>query len=105
MPKTQLGSKLEIELDALVQKDLKITIRALKKVKIIAPKKSYARKIAEDFFEMATAYFNDALHFKEHNDLLHSVACVNYAHGWLDAGARLGLFDVAEDDQLFTLAE
>ena len=30
---------------------------------------------------------------------------LNYAHGWLDAGARLGLFDVDEDDQLFTLAE
>ena len=105
MSETKSGSKLESELDELVQKDLKITNRALKKVKIIAPKKSYARKIATDFLEMATAYYNDALHFKDQNDRIRAVACVNYAHGWLDAGARLGVFDVDEDDRLFTLAE
>jgi hypothetical protein len=105
MPKTKADSKLESNLIALVQKDLKITKRALKKVKIIAPNKSYARKIAADFLEMATAYYNDALHFKEQKDLLRAVACVNYAHGWLDAGARLGVFEVGEDDRLFTLAE
>ena len=107
MPKLKVksDSKLESELIALIQKDLKITKRALKKVKIIAPKKSYAQKIATDFLEMATAYYNDALHFKEQNDQLRAVACVNYAHGWLDAGARLGVFDVDEDDRLFTLAE
>ena len=54
---------------------------------------------------MAKAYYDDALHFKSKNDLIRSLACVNYAHGWLDAGARLGLFEVDADDKLFTLAE
>jgi hypothetical protein len=93
------------ELEGLVDKDLDITKRALKKIKIIAPEKSYAKKIAEDFLGMATAYYQDALHFKENKDLLRALACVNYAHGWLDAGARLGLFEVGADDRLFTLAE
>ena len=93
------------ELNALIKKDLAITKRALNKVKLIAPNKSYSRKIAEDFFEMAQAYYNDALHFKDKNDLVRAVACVNYAHAWLDAGARLGVFDVDEDDRLFTQAE
>ena len=41
----------------------------------------------------------------EKGDLVNAFASVNYAHGWLDAGARLGLFDVGLDDKLFTLAE
>lgn len=93
------------ELRGLVEKDLKITKRALEKVKIIAPEKSYAKRIASDFFGMAKAYFEDALHFKDKDDLIRALACVNYAHGWLDAGARLGLFEVGADDRLFTLAE
>ncbi len=102
---TQPKSNLAGELEDLVNKDLAITKRALDKVKIIAPKKSYAQKIAEDFLGMARAYYKDAQHFKNNNDSLRAVACVNYAHAWLDAGARLGLFDVDEDDRLFTLAE
>ena len=73
--------------------------------KIIAPEKSYTRKIAEDFLGMAQAYYNDAQHFQKQNDLMRALACVNYAHGWLDAGARLGIFEVGADDRLFTLAE
>lgn len=84
---------------------LEITEKALKKVKICAPKRSYNRKIAEDFLVMARSYHSDAGHFYEKGDYVNAFACVNYAHGWLDAGARLGLFDVGEDDKLFTLAE
>ena len=84
---------------------LDITDRAMKKVHIIAPKKSYTYKIALDFFNMAESYHKDARHFFDRDDLVNAFACVNYAHGWLDAGARLGLFDVGEDDMLFTLAE
>ena len=95
----------DIKLSDLVDKDLEITKRALDKVKIIAPEKSYAKRIAEDFYGMAKAYYEDALHFKDQGDLIRALACVNYAHGWLDAGARLGIFEVGADDRLFTLAE
>jgi hypothetical protein len=54
---------------------------------------------------MARAYFADANHFFAEGDYVNAFACVNYAHGWLDAGARLGLFDVGRDDALFTLSE
>jgi len=78
---------------------------ALGKIQIAAPERSHHRKLAEDFLSMAKAYFDDAGHFREKGDFINSFACVNYAHGWLDAGARLGLFDVGLDDQLFTLSE
>jgi hypothetical protein len=84
---------------------LEKTKRALDKLKVTAPKRSHTRKIAEDFLSMATSYYNDAQHFFEKGDFVDAFACVNYAHGWLDAGARLGLFDVGGDDMLFTLAE
>ena len=101
----QIDTDLNSQLISLVDKDLAVTKNALAKVKIIAPEKSYMQRIANDFLEMAQAYYKDALHFKDNQDLLHALACVNYAHGWLDAGARLGIFDVSADDRLFTLAE
>lgn len=88
-----------------IKRYLDKTRAALDKLKIAAPEKSHSRKIAEDFLSMATSYFNDARHFYEKGDYVDAFACVNYAHGWLDAGARLGLFDVGGDDTLFTLAE
>ena len=81
------------------------TEKALGKLKVAAPERSHFRKIAEDCLSMATSYYNDAKHFFDKGEYVDAFASVNYAHGWLDAGARLGLFDVGTDDQLFTLAE
>jgi len=88
---------------AKVEKYLSITDRALKKARIIAPEPSHLREVAEDFFDMAKRYYEDAKHFRGNGDLVNAFAAVNYAHGWLDAGARLGLFDVDGDSKLFTL--
>jgi hypothetical protein len=86
-----------------IDKYLDTTKRALEKLKIAAPARSFNRKLAESFLELANSYFADANHFKQEGDYVNAFACVNYAHGWLDAGARIGLFDVSEDDRLFTL--
>lgn len=88
-----------------VSKYLDITKRALDKLKVSPPPRSFNRKLAENFLEMANAYYSDAKHFRDDGDYVNAFACVNYAHGWLDAGARIGLFDVGEDDKLFTLYE
>ena len=88
-----------------IDKYLDTTKRALEKLKIAAPPRSFNRKLAENFLEMARSYFSDAQHFRQKGDFVNAFACVNYAHGWLDAGARIGLFDVSEDDRLFTLYE
>ena len=94
-----------MELQQLVEKDLSLTERALAMVTIAVPNRSHLRKIAEDFVGMARAYYEDAKHFRDRGEFENALANVNYAHGWLDAGARLGLFDVGGDDQLFTLSE
>ncbi len=89
--------------DEKIEKYLDTTKRALDKLKIAAPARSFNRKLAEDFLNMATSYYSDALHFRSAGDYVNAFASVNYAHGWLDCGARIGLFDVGEDDKLFTL--
>lgn len=94
-----------MDLRGLVEKDLSLTERALAKAAIAVPSKSHLRRIAEDFIGMARAYYEDAKHFQDRGELEKALANANYAHGWLDAGARLGLFDVGGDDQLFTLNE
>ncbi len=91
--------------DEKITKYLDTTRRALDKLEIAPPDPSQLRTIAEDFLRMALSYYADAQHFHEEGDFINAFAAVNYAHGWLDAGARLGLFDVGGDDQLFTLSE
>ena len=88
-----------------IEKYLDVTNRALGKLKVVAPDKSFNKKLADSFLEMATSYYNDAKHFKEQGDFVTAFAAVNYAHGWIDCGARIGLWDVDGDDQLFTLYE
>jgi len=56
----------------------------------------------EDFLDMIDRYIRDAQHFYEKNDFVNAFAALNYAHGWLDAGARSGIFDV-HDSRLFTV--
>lgn len=80
-----------------------ITGKALKKVKIAKEKEISWKAAAEDFFDMAQRYYSDAEHFQKKGDSVTAFAALNYAHGWLDAGARLGLFDVGKDNVLFTV--
>jgi hypothetical protein len=86
--------------EAKLRKYFAITEEALKAVK---GKFDPARKKeAEDFYDMASRYLSDAKHFSSKGDYVNAFAAVNYAHGWLDAGARIGLFAV-HDNRLFTV--
>ena len=78
-----------------------VTRRALAKIKFFEKDADWKAK-AEDFLDMATRYFEDAHHFRSKGDWVTAFAALNYAHGWLDAGARVGLFDV-NDSELFTI--
>lgn len=86
-----------------LDKYLDVTERAIAKVKISGKKDIDWQKAAKDFLDMAQRYCYDAKHFMEKGDYVTAFAAINYAHGWLDAGARLGLFDVGKDSKLFTV--
>ena len=68
------------------------------KKSVVKGKENHAREI----INMVENYLSDAKHFKEKQDFVNSFAAINYAHGWLDAGVRLDVFDV-DDDELFTI--
>jgi len=86
-----------------MDKYLDVTKRALEKVKIQGQLDFDWADKAADFLDMATRYYKDAGHFYSKGDLVNAFAAVNYAHGWLDAGARIGFFDVGFDSELFTV--
>ena len=65
---------------------------------VIKGKEEYAKEI----FQMVENYLSDAHHFEFKEDFVNAFAALNYAHGWLDAGVRLDVFDV-DDDKLFTI--
>ena len=84
-----------------IDKYFKITGEALDMVK--ANKMDEERiEQAKDFLNMAESYYSDAKHFYDNHDWVLAYGALNYAHGWLDAGARIQLFDV-HDDRLFTV--
>lgn len=57
---------------------------------------------AKEIIDMVTNYVSDAHHFFDKEDWINAFAALNYAHGWLDSGVRLKVFDV-HDDRLFTV--
>ena len=82
-----------------IEKYYKLTSKAL----TIAKKAvSTEKKQAQEIFLMVESYLSDSKHFQEKGDYINSYGALNYAHGWLDAGARLKIFNV-EDNRLFTV--
>ncbi|MCL2510018.1 MAG: DUF357 domain-containing protein, partial [Methanomassiliicoccaceae archaeon] len=53
-----------------IDKYLEITEKALDKLRIAAPDRSYGKRLADDFLQMATSYYNDAKHFREVGDFV-----------------------------------
>jgi hypothetical protein len=51
---------------------------------------------------MVSNYLSDSGYFEKTGDFINAFAAINYAHGWLDSGVRLGVFNV-KDDKLFTV--
>jgi len=83
-----------------IEKYFKLTSRALKIAcdSVVKGK----RKQAEEIFIMVRCYLDDSVHFKEKGDFVNAYGALNYAHGWLDCGARLGILKVS-DRELFTI--
>ena len=53
--------------------------------------------------EMARSYLDDGRHFREGDDWVNALAAFSYGYGWLDAGVRMGLFEIPDDSHLFTM--
>ena len=92
-------------MDQITDEKLKKYFEVTKKALAKAEKSKNRTNLIEerkDFLDMIQRYVSDAEHFNSKDDKVNAFAALNYAHGWLDAGARLGIFDV-HDSKLFTV--
>ena len=87
-----------------INKYLDLTAKAVAKVSIIGDKGTEDYAKAEDILGMVNAYHSDAKFFLDEGRGDDAFAAVNYAHGWIDCGVRLGYLDGKGDWQLFTLS-
>ena len=76
---------------------------ALVEATVAVPAETPLATAAAEFEGMAEAYLEDGRHFREDGNDVDALAAFSYGHAWLDAGARIGLFDVPEDGHLFTV--
>jgi len=83
-----------------IKKYFSLTSKALEIVKksVIKGKEEQAKEI----IDMVSNYLSDAKYFEKKQDLVNAFAAINYAHGWIDSGVRLGIFSV-KDKKLFTI--
>ncbi len=83
-----------------INKYFDITEEALELVKknIISGKEKQAKEI----IAMSSNYISDAKHFFKEGMWVECFGALNYAHGWLDSGVRLDVFNV-DNDRLFTV--
>jgi hypothetical protein len=76
---------------------------ALAEATVAPPDGTPMAEAATECEEMARSYLEDGRHFRAEADLVNALASLSYGHAWLDAGARIGLFDVPTDGHLFTV--
>ncbi len=93
----------DVVTDARLGKYMQLTEEALGMLRIAVSRQGTMYAMAEDMLKMAKDYFSDAMHFIKEGRKVDAFACLNYAYGWIDAGARMGIFDVGTDYRRFTL--
>ncbi|SDF77727.1 DUF357 domain-containing protein [Halorientalis regularis] len=76
---------------------------ALDAAEVAVPPDSPLGDAAAECEEMARSYLEDGRHFRADDDPVNALAAFSYGHAWLDAGARIGLFDVPDEGHLFTI--
>ncbi|MFB6250342.1 MAG: DUF357 domain-containing protein [Halobellus sp.] len=77
---------------------------ALTEATIAVPEPRPLGTAAAEIREMAESYLEDGRHFRENDDPVNALAAFSYGYGWLDAGVRLGLFEIPDETSLFTTA-
>ncbi|WP_254821979.1 DUF357 domain-containing protein [Haloglomus halophilum] len=81
----------------------RLLAEALDAAEAVPPAETPLADAAAEYEEMARSYLEDGRHFREDDDPVNALAAFSYGHAWLDAGARIGLFDVPDEGHLFTV--
>lgn len=92
--------KINIVCDARLDKYFSLTRKALQEARKHISKGR--KKKADVILDMSSRYLQDAEYFRKQGHYVNAFAAVNYAHGWLDTGSKLGIFEV-NDSRLFVV--
>lgn len=79
--------------DERLEREFKVTEKALDNLKIKINKNDKNYKKALYFIDTAKRYYEDAKFFRDKGDKASAFGALNYAFGWLDAGKSIGLFE------------
>lgn len=79
--------------DERLEREFKVTEKALDNIKIKINKNNELYKNALHFIDTAKRYYEDAKFFRDKGDKASAFGALNYAFGWLDAGKSIGLFE------------
>lgn len=94
------AKKINLVCDARLDKYFDLTRKALQEARKHINK---GRKDeAEIILDMASRYLQDAEFFRKQDHYVNAFAAINYAHGWLDTGSKLGIFEVS-NSSLFVI--
>jgi hypothetical protein len=91
------------DLDEKTDRYERLLADALDAASVAPPDGTPLAESAAECREMAQSYLDDGRHFRETDDPVNALAAFSYGHAWLDAGARIGLFVVPTDGDLFTV--
>jgi hypothetical protein len=94
-----MGADLETKTDRYEQ----LLAEALEATTVAPPAGTPMADAAEECETMARSYLEDGRHFRAEDDPVNALAAFSYGHAWLDAGARIGLFEVPTEGHLFTV--
>ena len=86
-----------------ITKYLKTTEKALDHLGVAKKKDFDWNAKAMEVLDMAKRYHRDAGFYMKKGDYVTAFAACNYAHGWIDAGVRLGLFDAPPGTEEFIM--
>ncbi len=82
--------------DERLEREFKVTEKALDNIKIKINKNDKNYNSALKFIDTAERYYEDAKFFRDKGDKASAFGALNYAFGWVDAGKSIGLFEETE---------
>lgn len=100
---SRLAFDMSADLEEKTERYERLLSEAIDAATIAPPAGTPLAASASECHEMAASYLDDGRHFKKQGDTVNALAAFSYGHAWLDAGARIGIFDVPTDGHLFTV--
>lgn len=89
--------------DEKMEHYMNVSRLAMIKMKDACPVRTFSVLMNARFSEVIDEGYATASELYANKDYRQAFATINYTHAWIDAAARIGLYDVDGDDRLFTL--